>query len=122
MSTPFSLAIVGSRDFQDQKLFDIELGKFVEQHGLPALFVSGGARGADSMGERWAIRHGVPTKILLPDWNTHGKKAGILRNTDIVASCDHLIAFHKDNSKGTADSIAKATKRLGSERVHIVQS
>lgn len=45
--------------------------------------VSGGASGADTDGERWALQNQIPVKHFLPDWS-HGKKAGLMRNTDMA--------------------------------------
>jgi hypothetical protein len=82
------LAVVGSRDFTDYKMVKKELDKLNFD-----LMVSGGARGADSLGERYADEHGIETFIFKPDWTKHGKAAGMIRNKDIVDACDVLIAF-----------------------------
>lgn len=116
----YRLAVVGSRDFNDRGMFYREMQKLVNQFGKPQLVVSGGARGADTMGEQWAAGRSIPTLILKPDWNTHGRAGGNIRNTDIVANCDRLIAFQKNGSRGTQDSINKAVHRLGREKVHVV--
>jgi hypothetical protein len=72
--------------------------------------VSGGAKGADTLGERYAKEHNIETKIFLPDWEKYGKKAGFLRNTDIINEAELIIAFWDGQSKGTKDSIDKAFK------------
>jgi hypothetical protein len=38
------------------------------------------------------------------------KKAGLLRNTDIINESTHVIAFPNDKGSGTQDSIRKAQK------------
>lgn len=60
------LAIIGSRGFNNVELLNDSL--------LPYLFnttlvVSGGARGADKMGEEWGKSHGIDTLIFPADWN-----------------------------------------------------
>lgn len=102
------LAIVGHRKFTDQHLLDDTLKEFVVRHGMPTLVVSGGAKGADTLGEAWAKKHKIVVNILKPDWKKHGKKAGVLRNTDIVNACTHVVAFPSKLGKGTQDSIHKA--------------
>jgi hypothetical protein len=99
------VAVIGSRDFNDyeevkQTLSTIKI----------TLLVSGGAKGADSLGERYAKEHNIETKIFLPDWEKYGKKAGFLRNTDIINEAELIIAFWDGQSKGTKDSIDKAFK------------
>jgi hypothetical protein len=107
----YKLAIVGARTFNDVALFESTMKEYVLKHGLPSMVVSGGARGADELGERWANAQGIPTIILKPDWKKHGKAAGLLRNTDIVNACTHMIAFPSKTGKGTQDSIRKAKKQ-----------
>lgn len=107
----YKLAIVGSRTFTDKNLFNSTLEKYIIDHGLPTTIVSGGAAGADTLAERWAVAHGIATEIYKPDWKKHGKAAGVLRNTDIVANCTHMIAFPSKRGKGTQDSIKKAIAR-----------
>ena len=63
---------------------------------MPEIIISGGAIGSDKMAERYAKIHNIPVLILVPDWKKHGKKAGILRNTDIINESTHVIAFPND--------------------------
>ena len=112
------LAIVGWRGMNEKEhkdIFNETVEKFISQYGMPTMVVSGGARGADTMGENWAKSHDIPTLILKPQWrNANGiydKSAGIRRNTDIVDACTHMIAFPSDEGKGTQDSIRKAKQR-----------
>ena len=110
------LAIVGWRSFTDKAVFDETLLNFVCEYGMPELVVSGGAKGADALGEAWATRHKVKLLVLKPDWNRLKGGAGLERNTDIVAACTHMVAFPHDQGKrrdgkekgGTQDSIRKA--------------
>lgn len=74
--------------------------------------VSGAARGVDRMGERWAAEHGVPLHSAPADWDTHGRRAGYLRNEEMAeyASQDpdgpgQLIAVRENNSRGTTHMI-----------------
>jgi len=95
-------AIVGSRDFTDYALF-----KSIVDWYLPQMtgVVSGGARGADTLAERYAREQNIPLTVHNAEWNLHGKKAGYLRNKLIVRDADHMIAFLVSNSKGTQHSI-----------------
>ena len=69
--------------------------------------VSGGAKGADSLGERFAKIWRCPVTIFKPDWSI-GKWAGFIRNQQIVDACDMVLAFWDGNSRGTKDTIHKA--------------
>jgi hypothetical protein len=99
------VAVIGSRDFNDYE----EVKQTLSTINI-TLLVSGGAKGADSLGERYAKEHNIETKIFLPDWEKYGKKAGFLRNTDIINEAELIIAFWDGQSKGTKDSIDKAFK------------
>ena len=73
------VAVIGSRSFNDYERLKDTLSKIDV-----SLLVSGGANGADKLGEQYANENNIPTKIFLPDWEKHGKAAGFLRNTDII--------------------------------------
>jgi len=98
------LAVVGSRDFNDYDLLKKYLDKIHSVEPI-TFIISGGARGADKLSERWAKENNVQTEIYIPDWNTHGRKAGFLRNVDIIKNCDKCIACWDNVSKGTKHSI-----------------
>jgi hypothetical protein len=101
------LAIVGSRTVTDLWLVCDEADKIHADTPVTEL-ISGGAKGADTLGESWARSRGIPVTRLIPDWNAHGRKAGIMRNTDIVKQADKVVAFWDGVSKGTQDTIKKA--------------
>jgi hypothetical protein len=103
------LAIVGGRDFTDTTKFEEIVNNYINEIGTPSLIISGGAKGVDNFAENHALKYNIPTLILKPDWSK-GKHAGLLRNTDIVNESTHVLALPTINSKGTYDSINKATK------------
>lgn len=79
----FPLIIAGSRDFRDIKLMLNELRSYCEERNLKPSdiqFVSGGAEGADKMGEFLAEYFGSDIKRYIPDWERYGQTAGMQRN------------------------------------------
>lgn len=100
-------AIIGSRSFRDYGIMERELDKILI-HGDE--IVSGGAIGADTLACQYADRHGVPVQVILPDWKTHGRSAGFIRNQQIIDQCTAVIAFWDGNSRGTAHSMSLAKK------------
>jgi hypothetical protein len=72
--------------------------------------ISGGANGADALGERWAKEFGKSLEIYPADWDTHGKAAGYIRNKAMCDVAEGLIAFSVNRSKGTANMIDLAIK------------
>lgn len=101
------IAIIGSRDFDDYEL----MRKFVAiwcAEWPPSLFVSGGAEGADVLGEKLADQYNIPKSIIRPDWEKYGKRAGFVRNAEIVDAVDIIFAFWDGYSKGTENAIKHA--------------
>lgn len=104
-----SIAVVGSRDYEDYFTFHDAMmillaGKYCSE------LVSGGARGVDSMAERFARELDIPIYVIRPDYENYGKSAPIRRNTDIIKRADEVIAFWDGVSKGTHDAILKAVQ------------
>ena len=108
----FKVIIAGGRDFSDYALLcekcDCLLSKKQQSHSI--VIVSGTARGADQLGERYASERGFPFQRFFPDWNTEGKAAGPIRNAQMAKVADALIAFWNGNSKGTDNMIKVARK------------
>lgn len=73
--------------------------------------VSGGARGADAMAESYAKAHGFPCTVYPADWEKHGRKAGFLRNRQIVDHADMVLALWDGESKGTGMTIDLAKRK-----------
>jgi hypothetical protein len=100
--------VCGSRKWTDRKKVWDELN-FLHH---PRFIIHGGARGADSLASEWAAYYDVPQRIFLPDWELYGKRAGILRNNQMLdTNPDLVLAFWDGESKGTAHTIKEARKR-----------
>ena len=66
--------------------------------------------GQSPIAETAATAHGLTVIIHHPDWETHGRKAGPLRNSKIVEDSDKVVAFWDGHSRGTQDTINKARR------------
>ena len=108
--------IAGSRNFNDYdkmlKVLD-ELGIHLINTIDEIEIVSGHARGADSLGERFAKTYGYPLKIFPADWDTYGKSAGVIRNEQMAKYASEadrgiLVAFPLGESRGTRNMIKLA--------------
>ena len=119
--------IAGSRDFNDYELLKKSAIEIITKTTmLPDLtrIVSGGARGADTLGERFANEMGLEISRFIPDWDGLGKRAGYVRNAEMAKFAVEddndgmLIAFWDGKSRGTKHMIDLA-KRYGLE-VHVV--
>jgi len=96
--------IAGSRDITD---YDAVV-QAVEDSGFEITqVISGGARGVDKLGERYANDYGLELAVFPADWNKNGKAAGDIRNAEMAVVGEALIAVRLNNSTGTTDMIKK---------------
>ena len=102
------LAIVGSRTFSNYGLLAETIFNKLCPLDFITKIVSGGAKGADSLGVDFAENNNISTLTFPAEWNKYGKRAGYLRNQTIVDNCDMVLAFWDGQSRGTADTINKA--------------
>ena len=80
------LIIAGSRTFTDYQLLCQTLAP--ERHRITQV-LTGGARGADQLGYRWAWKHQVKHQLFRADWERFGKSAGVRRNSPDGAGRRH---------------------------------
>lgn len=107
----FRLLITGSRSWSDVDAIKREFDVVAQHEGTNVTLVSGTAGGADSMCEYVAKLLGWTIERHPADWNTHGKKAGFVRNREMVElGADFCLAFIKDDSVG-----ASMTARIAKE-------
>jgi hypothetical protein len=107
--------IAGSRIITE---YDVVVRAIEESGFFITELVSGGARGVDRLGERWARGHHIPIKLFLPDWDRHGTRgpfhAGIVRNRQMatyVGKEGGLIAVWDGTSPGTKNMVMEARDR-----------
>lgn len=107
MTTFVCLAVVGSRGYSDYDEFKSVLDKYQMKS-----FVSGGCpSGADRLVEIYAKSKNIPITVIPAKWQEYGRAAGVIRNKDIVAMADGMIAFWDGSSPGTKSSIDLAKKK-----------
>lgn len=99
------LIIAGSRDFTDFEYLNAHMNFAVPPWYKIEEIVSGGARGADTLGEQFAQLNNIPLKVFSADWKRHGNKAGPMRNSEMGIYADGLVAFWDGKSTGTKHMI-----------------
>lgn len=67
--------------------------------------IHGAAKGVDQMAGEWALELGLGIDAHPADWNKHGKRAGYVRNSEMVEIADAAIIVWDGTSKGTRHSI-----------------
>lgn len=107
LNKPLRVIVAGSRDFADYALLEQSLNEAKKDWSGYDQFiiVSGCARGADTLGERYAKEHGLEVHRYPANWDLYGQSAGYRRNLQMAANADALVAFRVGNSKGTTHMI-----------------
>lgn len=114
------LAIVGSRNFNNYAAICEGINIIVDDYSEISEIVSGGAVGVDSLAALFAKDNAIPLIVFKPDWSTHGKAAGYLRNIEIVNYADFVLIFWDGVSKGTKHDIDLCIKHSKEHKLIMV--
>ncbi len=103
----YKVVVAGGRDFKDfeklTEVLDSVLRVRVETHNI--VIVSGAARGADSLGEKYAIMRGYKVDTYKANWDALGKSAGYVRNKAMSDNSNASVIFWDGVSKGSKHMI-----------------
>ena len=117
------MIIAGSRTFNNFDMLKAEADKVIADHHGKDLgevtIISGGARGADKLGERYANMNLLDLDIYPAKWDKYGRSAGYRRNEKMAKVATHLLAFWDGSSRGTKHMIDLAHRH--GLTVHVVQ-
>ena len=100
------VAVIGSRTC------DISLEYVIEQ--IPpecSMIISGGAKGIDRLAADASALLGCELCEILPDYETYGRRAPLVRNVEIIEQADTVLAFWDMSSPGTRHAIDQCLKR-----------
>lgn len=119
MNKKYRIIVAGGRDFDDYELVMDTLDEYIDQLWVDnghIEIVSGRAKGADRLGEKFADIRGISIACFEADWRTFGKFAGPMRNVEMAKYASEegytgvLIAFWDGESRGTKNMIEAAEK------------
>lgn len=115
------IGITGTRDYTNYQQFSQYLDTLFPPDGPTTIstIISGGARGADALAERYACERGIEMIVHPAEWHRWRDKhhAAYIRNKAIVEDSDQLVAFWNGHSPGTKMTIDIAQQQ--SKPVHI---
>ncbi len=101
------IVVAGCRDYENyaqaKTFIDLCICNIREKYTL--IFVSGGCRGADEIGERYAYENGYEIERYPAERETYGKSAGPRRNRKMAEIADYVICFWNGKSRGTKNMI-----------------
>jgi len=123
MGEKFSIIVCGSRNFVDKDFLFKKLD-FLLQNKKNITIIEGGQKsfdkkgrfyyGADCFASNYAKVRNFNLITKEADWDTHGKAAGPIRNSEMLdLNPDACVGFLDKNSKniGTLNMLNKATKK-----------
>lgn len=94
VATNHYVLVTGGRDFDDIDSMREVLGFLAKFYGDALRVIHGGAKGADSLAGRVCNELNIPARSYPADWNKYGKRAGFLRNEQMV---ENLKAWRADH-------------------------
>ena len=113
----YRVLVTGSRTWADQDVVFAALDAALRGHPGLVLVHGDNPNGADAMARawlnaRWTTAPGLRGHEPHPaDWRRHGKRAGMIRNTEMVeAGADLCLAFIRDRSPGATHCATLAEK------------
>lgn len=100
------IIVAGSRNFQDEGMLFSTLDKIISEIGDDNIeIVHGNCRGADLIGEKYALANDLGVIAFPAYWDKFGNRAGYLRNLEMAKYASEangiLVAFPIGESKGT---------------------
>jgi len=104
------ILICGSRTWTDKQTIE----RYIQTLPKDTVIIEGECRGADRMAREIAEKYGLQIFGLEAEWKKYGKKAGPIRNEEMIkyGKPEIVIAFHNNiaESKGTKNMLMLAKK------------
>lgn len=95
-----AIIVTGGRDYADSAkvafYIQAQLSELISE-GVPKdqiLVIAGGATGADSLAVEHCQKHKIRHMVMYADWDTHGRRAGPLRNTAMLDEAITLVGTY----------------------------
>ena len=99
--------VCGGRAYNDAKSLNMVLDAAHSANPIVCL-IHGAARGADALAADWARQRGILALAYPADWAHEGRRAGPIRNQQMLNSGKPHIVIAFPGGKGTADMISRA--------------
>jgi hypothetical protein len=112
------VVVFGGRNFCNERLAFKALDILHKKYKFTCV-IDGCAKGADTLGYRWAKRRGVPTERYPANWAKFGLSAGPIRNRQMIDEGKPDIGVAFPGGKGTAN-MKEQMKRAGIRVYNIV--
>ena len=101
------VVVAGCRNYNNyteaEEFIDMCLSRIRKENEI--IIISGGAKGADALGELYAQENGFRIERYIAQWEKYGKRAGPIRNEEMAKNADYVICFWDGKSRGTKSMI-----------------
>ena len=115
--TETRMIVCGGVHFDDYETLKNKLDQLIANYENVTL-VSGHAKGADTLAEKYAAENRIPIKVFPAEWTKYGKAAGPIRNRAMLEYAMEktpvVVAFWNGESRGTGNILSQARK-VGAE-------
>jgi hypothetical protein len=101
------IVICGSRTAKNRAELESWLNATIDTTKNPTIR-TGGAEGTDQMAKEWAEKKGLHHEEHPAEWKRYGKKAGPIRNAQMMQGASQVLANWDGTSKGTANALKQA--------------
>lgn len=107
------LLITGSRSWDNIEYIRSAFIAVSDEYGDDITLVSGACpTGADRLGEMVAAELNWNIELYPADWNTYGKRAGFVRNSQMIdTDPDIVVGFVRNGSKGASMTVNLGKKK-----------
>lgn len=97
--------VCGGRDYDNPEQMKRVLDDLVPEIEL---IIEGAAPGADRLAGAWAKKNGIPLIEMPAPWTAHGRRAGMIRNSWMLAYTEPDLVIAFPGGVGTAGMIRMA--------------
>ena len=87
----FKVIVAGGREFTNYEFVREKLLFFLQNKLPNVTIISGGATGADALGEQFAKENNLELIVVPANWEKYGRAAGPRRNAEMAEMADALI-------------------------------
>src|SRR5579859_2995368 len=106
--------VCGGRDFENWWLLSAEMTRLLGEQKIDAI-IHGGAKGADTMAGEFANGAGIQEIVFKADWKKYGRRAGPMRNQQMIDEGKPDLAVAFPGGRGTADMVTRASEVIEHE-------
>lgn len=96
------VVVYGGRDYSDASTLEIVLDFLLAEHSFK-LLIQGGAKGADTLAKDWGLKRGIIVESYPANWGLHGKRAGPIRNKEMIVNGRPELGVGFPGGAGTND-------------------